>query len=90
MKGSWHLRRHWHLERPGLPTEMHTIDGAAPAEVLQATVEWLGRNPSHPGRDIADTCERKSLSIATAAAHFKIKRAASTAVTEGRVAVLDR
>lgn len=41
-EGSWHPCRHGHLDRPGLPTEMHTIDGAAPAEVLLSTVEWLG------------------------------------------------
>lgn len=66
---------------------MYAIDGTVPAEVLRATVQWLGRNPSHLSRDIASTCERKSPSIARAAKQFGIKRAALAAVIEGRALI---
>ena len=47
----------------------------------------MSRNPSHPGRLIADTCERKSLSVQEAAALFGIECADLTAVLEGRAPV---
>lgn len=75
------------MNRADPPPELYTIDGAVPAEVLEARVEWLRRNPLHPGRLIAGTCERKSLSTAEAAALFGIKCAELTEVLKERAPV---
>ena len=75
------------INRADPPPELYTIDGAVPAEVLEARVEWLRRNPMHPGRLIAGTCERKSLSTAEAAALFGIECADLTEVIEQRAPV---
>lgn len=72
---------------PDPPPELYTIDGAVSAEVLKARYEWLCRNPSHPGQDIARTCERKSLSVPEAAVLFGVECADLTAVIEGRAPV---
>lgn len=66
------------------PPELYAIDGAVPAEALEARVEWLRRNPSHPGHHIAVSCELKSVSVAEAAAQFGIECADLTAVIEER------
>lgn len=55
--------------------ELYTVDGAVPAAVLQATVEWLRRNPPHPGAHLADSLELKSLSVAEAAEVLGVERA---------------
>lgn len=75
------------MNRADPPPELYTVDGAVPAEVLEARVEWLRRNPLHPGRLIAGTCERKSLSTAEAAALFGIECADLTEVLEERAPV---
>lgn len=75
------------INRADPPPELYTIDGAVPAAVLEARVEWLRRNPMHPGRLIAGTCERKSLSTAEAAALFGIACADLTEVIEQRAPV---
>jgi len=75
------------LTRVDAPPELYAIDGAVPGELLEDYVEWLGRNPWHPGRHIAMTCERKSLSIPEAAAQFGIECADLTAVIEERAPV---
>ena len=75
------------MNRADPPPELYTIDGAVPAEVLEAHVEWLRRNPLHPGRLIAGTCERKSLSTAEAATLFGIECADLTEVLEERAPV---
>ena len=67
--------------------ELYATDGAVPVEVLKARVEWLGRNPSHLGRDIACTCERKRVIIVTAAALLGVERAVLAAVLEERAPV---
>lgn len=72
------------MNRADPSPELYTIDGAVPAEALQARVEWLRRNPLHPGRLIVGTCERKSLSRTEAAALFGIKCADLTEVLEER------
>lgn len=75
------------MNRADPPPELYTVDGAEPAEVLEARVEWLRRNPLHPERLIAGTCERKSLSTAEAAALFGIECADLTEVLEERAPV---
>lgn len=75
------------MTRTEEPPELFTIDGAVPAEVLEALVEWLRRNPSHPGHHIAVSCELKSVSVAEAAAQFGIDPADLTAVIEERAPV---
>lgn len=75
------------LTRADEPPELYAIDGAVPGELLEEYVEWLGRNPWHPGRHIAMTCERKSLSTPEAAAQFGIESADLTAVIEERAPV---
>ena len=75
------------MTRTEEPPELFTIDGAVPAEVLEARVEWLRRNPSHPGHHIAVSCELKSVSVAEAAAQFGIDPADLTAVIEERAPV---
>ena len=67
--------------------ELYTIDGEVPPDVLQACVEWLRRNPSHPGLSVGDILERKSLDVAKAAAHLGVERADLAAVIEGRAPV---
>lgn len=75
------------MTRTEEPPELYAIDGAVPAEVLEARVEWLRRNPSHPGHHIAASCELKSVSVAEAAAQFGIECADLTAVIEERAPV---
>ena len=75
------------IDRADPPPELYTIDGAVPAEVLEARVAWLRRNPSHPGHHIAVSCELKSVSVAEAAAQFGIDPADLTAVIEERAPV---
>lgn len=75
------------MTRTEEPPELFTIDRAVPAEVLEARVEWLRRNPSHPGHHIAVSCELKSVSVAEAAAQFGIDPADLTAVIEERAPV---
>ena len=48
--------------------ELYSIDGSVPPEVMQRYGEWVRRNPLHPGRHLAGSLERKSLSVAEAAA----------------------
>ena len=75
------------IDRADPPPELYMIDGAVPAEVLEARVAWLRRNPSHPGHHIAGSCELKSVSVAEAAAQFGIECADLTAVIEERAPV---
>lgn len=70
-----------------LAPELYTIDGEVPPDVLQARVEWLRRNPSHPGLSVGDILERKSLGVGEAAAHLGVERADLAAVIEGRAPV---
>ena len=67
-----------------LVPELYTIDGEVPPDVLQARVEWLRRNPSHPGLSVGDILERKSLDVAKAAAHLGVERKDLAAVIKGR------
>ena len=46
--------------------------------------QWMFQDPCHPGRLIADPCERKSLSVWDAAARLDIECADLTAVLEGQ------
>lgn len=46
--------------------DLDAVDGAVPPEQLVQLVEEFRRNPSHPGRHVAATCERKSLSVSEA------------------------
>ena len=73
----------WAEELP----ELYAIDGAVPGELLEEFAKHLDRNPWHPGRHIAMTCERKSLSIPEAAVKFCIECADLTAVIEERASV---
>lgn len=75
------------VTRADEPPELYAIEGAVPGELLEEYVEWLGRNPWHPGRHIAMTCERKSLSIPEAAAQIGVECADLTAVIEERAPV---
>ena len=75
------------VTRADEPPELSAIEGAVPGELLEEYVEWLGRNPWHPGRHIAMTCERKSLSIPEAAAQIGVECADLTAVIEERAPV---
>ena len=75
------------VTRADEPPELYAIEGAVPGELLEEYVEWLGRNPWHPGRHIAMTCERKSLSIPEAAAQIGVGCADLTAVIEERAPV---
>ena len=70
-----------------LVPELYVIDGEVPPDVLQARVEWLRRNPSHPGLSVGDILERKSLDVAMAAAHLGVERTDVAAVLEGRAPV---
>ena len=72
---------------PDLAPSLYTIDGEVPPDVLQARVEWLRRNPSHPGLSVGDILERKSLGVAEAAAHLGVERADLAAVIKGRAPV---
>ena len=67
--------------------ELYTIDSTVPGAVLEEYVEWMRRNPLHPGELIADTCECKSLSVAEAAALIGVDRAELAEVVEGRAPV---
>ena len=62
--------------------DLCAVDGAVPAEQLEQLVEGLRRNPSHPGRHIAATCERKSLSASEAAEQIGIADTDLTRVIE--------
>ena len=83
---------HPHLNRAELrphpdhdpPPELYSIDGAVPPDVLEARVEWLRRNPAHPGDDLTGILERFELEVPEAAARLSIDRADLTAVLEGR------
>ncbi len=72
---------------PGLAPELYTIDGEVPPDVLQARVEWLRRNPSHPGLSVGDILERKSLDVAKAASDLGVECADLSAVIEGQAPV---
>ena len=73
----------WAEELP----ELYAIDGVVPGELLEEFAMHLDRNLWHPGRHIAMTCERKSLSIPEAAVKFGIECADLTAVIEERASV---
>lgn len=66
---------------------MELVDGAVPAEQLEALVESIRRDPSHPGCHIRETCERKHLSASDAARQFGLPLAELTEVIEGRAPV---
>ena len=66
----------------------HAVDGAVPAKQLEQLVEGLRRNPSHPGRHIAATCERKSLSASEAAEQIGIADTDLTRVIEEQAPLL--
>ena len=66
------------------PPEIYTIDGAVPPDVLEARVEWLRRNPAHPGDDLTGILERFELEIPEAAARLGVESADLAAVLEGR------
>ena len=66
------------------PPELYTIDGAVPPEVLEARVEWLRRNPAHPGDELTGILERFELEIPEAAARLGVESADLAAVLEGR------
>ena len=69
---------------PEPPPELYSIDGAVPADVLEARAQWLGRNPRHPGRSLDLMRERKSLGIPEAAAQLGVAAADLAAVLECR------
>lgn len=72
---------------PDPQPELYSIDGSVPPEVMQGYGEWLGRNPRHPGWHLAGTLERKSLSVAEAAALFGVERADLAEVLEERAPI---
>lgn len=66
------------------PPELYSIDGAVPPDVLEARVEWLRRNPAHPGDDLTGILERFELEVPEAAARLGVDGADLAAVLEGR------
>lgn len=64
--------------------EMYTVDGFMPPDVLESAVEWLRRNPSHPGEDLAGILERFNLGVPEAAARLGVESADLADVLEGR------
>lgn len=66
------------------PPELYSIDGAVPPDVLEARVEWLRRNPAHPGDDLTGILERFELEVSEAAARLGVDGADLAAVLEGR------
>ena len=66
---------------------MELVDGSVPAEQLEALVESIRRDPSHPGCHIRETCERKRLSVEEAARQFGLPVEELTEVIEGRAPV---
>lgn len=66
---------------------MELVNGSVPAEQLEALVESIRRDPSHPGCHIRATCERKKLSVQEAARQFGLPLAELTEVIEGRAPV---
>lgn len=72
---------------PDLAPELYTINCEVPPDVLQARVEWLRRNPSHPGLSVGDILERKSLDVAEAASDLGVESANLSAVIEGQAPV---
>lgn len=64
--------------------EMYTVDGSMPSDMLQSAVEWLRRNPSHPGEDLTGILERFNLGVPEAAARLGGESAGLVAVLEGR------
>ena len=75
------------LQDPDPRPELYSIDGSVPPEVMQRYGEWVGRNPRHPGWHLAGTLERKSLSVAEAAALFGVECAELAEVLEERAPV---
>ena len=55
--------------------ELYTVGGSVPPDVMQRYGEWVGRNPTHPGADLATTLERLGLGVAEAAALYGVERA---------------
>lgn len=66
---------------------MELVNGSVPAEQLEALVESIRRDPSHPGCHIRGICERKRLSVQEAARRIGLPVADLTAVIEGRAPV---
>lgn len=64
--------------------EMYTVDGFMPPDVLESAVQWLRRNPSHPGEDLAGILERFNLGVPEAAARLGVESADLADVLEGR------
>ena len=60
---------------PDPRTELHSIDGSVPPEVMQGCGEWLRRNPAQSGRHFSLDLERKSLSLDEAADLLGVERA---------------
>lgn len=81
-----HTRTHADAAPDPAP-ELYTIDGEMPPDVLRARLEWLRRNPSHPGLSVGDILERESLDVAEAASNLGVERADLAAVIEGRAPV---
>ena len=72
---------------PDRAPELYMIDREVPPHVLQARVEWLRRNPSHPGLSVGDILERKSLGVAEAGAGIGGECANLAAAIQGRAPV---
>lgn len=66
---------------------MELVNGSVPAEQLEALVESIRRDPSHPGCHIRGICERKRLSVQEAARRIGLPVENLTAVIEGRAPV---